>query len=364
MNRFSCLIIIFIFTLLPAIAIAGDLDSPGGPATAVGHMLTLKELNDYLTTGAAPGATAIFQEPGSGPTAGTMHSLQAIYDAIKALFDQITVTAADVHQGKKYFSTSPWGIQTGTMPEGTNVTGLDGQLTFSLPDGYYSGKTATARDANLQPGSIKPGKTIFGITGSCDRVALTGQSECWDAAGTIISCTGTGQNGEYQLGCVPVVSPSGTTNFGNYKRTSLLGWTSAAGTGFVDNGDGTVTDILTGLIWLENANCFGTQTWTDALSDANTLANGACGLSDGSSAGDWRLPNSNELRSLFDPAQSATQYLLTGHPFDNVQSAVYWSSTTLGLSNATAASVDLSTGSQSIPAKTDSNYVWPVRGGN
>ena len=28
---------------------------------------------------------------------------------------------------------------------------------------------------------------------------------------------------------------------------------------FTDNGDGTVTDNLTGLIWLKNANCFGTR---------------------------------------------------------------------------------------------------------
>ena len=36
---------------------------------------------------------------------------------------------------------------------------------------------------------------------------------------------------------------------------------------FTDNGDGTVTDNLTGLIWLKNANCFGTRTWATALSD-------------------------------------------------------------------------------------------------
>ena len=29
---------------------------------------------------------------------------------------------------------------------------------------------------------------------------------------------------------------------------------------FTDNGSGTVTDNLTGLIWLKDANCFGSQT--------------------------------------------------------------------------------------------------------
>src|SRR5207244_12730698 len=67
---------------------------------------------------------------------------------------------------------------------------------------------------------------------------------------------------------------------------------------FTDNGDGTVKDNLTGLIWLKNANCFGFQTWTDALNASNTLASGACGLTDGSMAADWRLPNVMGLARL------------------------------------------------------------------
>ena len=67
---------------------------------------------------------------------------------------------------------------------------------------------------------------------------------------------------------------------------------------FSDNGNGTVTDNITGLIWLKNANCFGSRTWNHALADANGLNSGDCGLTDGSSAGDWRLPNYNELFSF------------------------------------------------------------------
>ena len=96
---------------------------------------------------------------------------------------------------------------------------------------------------------------------------------------------------------------------------------------FTDNGDGTVTDNLTGLIWLKNANCFGQISWDQALSNCNGLASGSCGLTDGSSAGDWRLPNRRELFSLvdderYDPA------LPSGHPFINVRYSIYWSSTT------------------------------------
>ena len=69
---------------------------------------------------------------------------------------------------------------------------------------------------------------------------------------------------------------------------------------FKDKGNGTVTDNLTKLIWLKNANAFGLRTWEQALSDANTLASGSAGLTDGSKAGDWRLPNVKELQSLID----------------------------------------------------------------
>ena len=43
---------------------------------------------------------------------------------------------------------------------------------------------------------------------------------------------------------------------------------------FTDNGNGTVTDNLTGLIWLKNADCFGQRSWSDALSDCNSLGAG------------------------------------------------------------------------------------------
>jgi hypothetical protein len=64
-------------------------------------------------------------------------------------------------------------------------------------------------------------------------VPKTGQTTCWDEHGEPINCEGTGQDGELQKG-VPWPDPR-----------------------FTDNADGTVTDNLTGLIWLRNADCFG-----------------------------------------------------------------------------------------------------------
>ncbi len=132
---------------------------------------------------------------------------------------------------------------------------------------------------------------------------------------------------------------------------------------FTDNGDGTVTDNMTSLIWLQDANFVGgTRDWTTALTDANTLANGSGGLNDGSSAGDWRLPNVRELSSLTDFSQS-NPALPSGHPFVNVQSAGYWSSTTYALNTSNAWGVNMNDGDVENINKAFTVYVWPVRGG-
>jgi len=176
----------------------------------------------------------------------------------------------------------------------------------------------------------------------------TGQATCYDSAGNVVSCAGTGQDGDWQAG-VPWPSPR-----------------------FTDNGDGTVTDNLTGLIWLKNANCFGSDTWQGALNAANNLADGQCGLSDGSQAGDWRLPNVNELESLVhagykeeDCGGSACSTLaawLNTQGFTNVQSAYYWSSTTYASNTDDAWIVSMSNNIMYNFGKSGGNhYVWSVR---
>lgn len=139
---------------------------------------------------------------------------------------------------------------------------------------------------------------------------------------------------------------------------------------FVDNSNGTVTDLLTGLIWLKNAHCFNaTKNWTDALSTANGLATGACGLTDGSQASDWRLPNRRELFSLVNfGEQNSALWLATTSPLFNVQAVNYWTSNTASATNTAtnlADYVNMKSGSANWEGKTDANsdFVWPVRGG-
>ncbi len=142
---------------------------------------------------------------------------------------------------------------------------------------------------------------------------------------------------------------------------------------FTDNGDGTVLDNLTGLIWLKDADCFGEQSWNESLTDANMLADGACGLSDGSQAGDWRMSNVLELNSLIhhnhrNPALPNTVgdgQWSAGDPFMNVQSngEFYWASTTFAADTTQAWFLHLLDGIRSSTPKINNLHLWPVKGG-
>jgi hypothetical protein len=152
--------------------------------------------------------------------------------------------------------------------------------------------------------------------------------------------------------------PSGPRDDGELQKG--VSWPSPR---FTDNDDGTVTDNLTGLIWLRDANRFSTRLWFDALNACNSLAADGVDLRDGSTPGDWRLPNRKEMLSLVDlgnhhPALPSDHSAV----FVNVQSSYYWTATTYASSLGDAWSVDLGPGSSTYGNKyTYSDYVWPVR---
>ncbi len=103
---------------------------------------------------------------------------------------------------------------------------------------------------------------------------------------------------------------------------------------YCDLGDGTVRDNFTGLVWLRNARCFGLRRWQGALNLTAALGDGQCGLTDGSSPGEWRLPTQMELEGLLDlrfsnpsvsNAQGDAQWS-QGDAFVGIESRFYWSS--------------------------------------
>jgi len=136
--------------------------------------------------------------------------------------------------------------------------------------------------------------------------------------------------------------------------------------------NGTVTDRLTGLVWLQDAGCLGNQILVDGIATVNSLAADnslRCSLTDGSQVGDWRMPNIRELLSIIDFSQSYPAITLPdNHPFQNVTvyeesgfPASYWSSTSIDGDGGGGYTVSLSVGWVNRFVGSVSMGVWAVR---
>jgi hypothetical protein len=172
-------------------------------------------------------------------------------------------------------------------------------------------------------------------------VARTGQIWCHDETGAFVGCIGTGQDGETWAGVIPT-RPR-----------------------FTDNRDGTVTDNLTKLIWLQAGDCLEADTWVIALAIAINVRDGWCGLTDRSVEGDWRLPNVRELLSLIDYGSPSFWALPIGAPFAAGR-GVAWSSTTYSPDPEWVWVVSAHNGDADAVRKSNPPSfvlgVWPVRG--
>lgn len=123
---------------------------------------------------------------------------------------------------------------------------------------------------------------------------------------------------------------------------------------FLDNKDGTVTDIVNGLLWskcsfgqtYQDGNCVGTPTnissWQAALkiADENSTQFNVDG---------WRLPNIKELGILVE--RMCVKPAINLYAFPSTPSAAYWSNTPdahnlTSLSNVEGLIVDFSDGSE------------------
>ncbi|PTN35132.1 DUF1566 domain-containing protein [Desulfonatronum sp. SC1] len=149
-----------------------------------------------------------------------------------------------------------------------------------------------------------------------------------------------------------------------YVRAVRAGQSESFGDSIIhDNGDGTVTDTTTGLMWQKcsfgqtwtGGQCTGSatpRTWQQAMEAAESLT--------WANQDDWRLPNRNELQSLvdyslFSPSIAPVFADYTEH---------YWSSTTNAHFPDYAWLVYFFSGDVSVSGKPASHYVRAVRAGH
>lgn len=130
---------------------------------------------------------------------------------------------------------------------------------------------------------------------------------------------------------------------------------------FVDNGNGTITDNATGLMWrkwsmgMNQSNGSGsasTYTWDQAV---DLIGDSHAGFSD------WRLPNILELASILrSEATGGAPYTYTT-PFPSTVSGYYWTSTTYPSITTNVMAVGFVNGDISRSNKANTYYVRLVR---
>jgi len=129
---------------------------------------------------------------------------------------------------------------------------------------------------------------------------------------------------------------------------------SATWAGFTDNGNGTVSDSTSGLVW-QQTTAPGQYLWGQALAYCEGLNLG--------DATDWRLPDRNELQSLVDYSRSLPSIDTTFFPYTNTTSP-YYSSTTAADDSSRVWCVSFYDGNVDALLKSESGYkVRCVRGG-
>jgi len=331
-----------------------------------------------------------------------------------ALDDANGAMPADVPSGKTFWGLkdSAWGPQTGTMPNVGAQSITPGVAAQTISQGYHDGTGSVAGDADLSAGNIVFGIQIFGVTGTAP-LASGNATAANVLTGKTFSNTGGADTGTMpNIGAVTITpgaaaqaisvgyhngsgSVAGDANLaaGNIRQgVSIFGVSGgvyggcncASGTlhggRWCDNGNGTVTDLLGDttnrnvgrcLVWMKNANCSanlatinktGYLTWEHAQVWSSAVVSGVCGLTDGSSAYEWRLPTRAELDGLTNGTAPVSYD--SPAPFSGVQTD-YWSATTYTYAGTTSVAwfVGLNGGGVGANGKASSYYVWPVRGG-
>lgn len=134
----------------------------------------------------------------------------------------------------------------------------------------------------------------------------------------------------------------------------------AAATRFIDNGDGTVTDTKSGLIWVKNPHTDLSDKFKERFNWRDAIQ--ACKDLDFAGHKDWRLPTVEELRELVDYTRAAgDDPAIDTTFFPDTKTSWYWTITEVAWDAGSAWYVNFGYGNVGTDSKGYGNYVRPVR---
>jgi uncharacterized repeat protein (TIGR01451 family) len=187
------------------------------------------------------------------------------------------------------YSVSP------ALPNGISLNTSTGAITGTYTQDTGSSVTAYVPGGLLQPPGSKGTYTVTATNSGGNTSAnitltffgklpyKTGQTQCYDASGNVISCAGTGQDGEYQSG-LPAAVYSAPNNHTTYTN------------------DYTTIDTTSGLVWqtcptgLSGADCsIGTLVSQNTVSGTCENLNNVNNNNGYAGRTDWRRATPNEL---------------------------------------------------------------------
>jgi hypothetical protein len=296
------LLILSLIGVVVRVAMAGSLTPPGTPAN------TMYTLTDIFNL--ASGVTGTL---GSGIIPTTPVSASPTFQTITSAYTALSTQLSNLSAAKIASGTTAFGI-TGTLLGDTNAANV---LTSALYPGTYNPPVIGNIKSSTSFGSGQTG--IFAIGSSGTGFPTTNETVCYDLADDItpISCSGAGTGEDAELA-------------------------KGIARSYTDNGNGTITDNATGLIWQKcsdgqsSSDCSGgsaaTVTWANALTYCNSNTAGLPGSG-------WYLPNVYQILSLVDFGGSSSPYINTTY-FPNTGTAVgYWTSVTTQAAKANASAM-------------------------
>ena len=227
--------------------------------------------------------------------------------------------------GDQWGPTNACGTHQTCAPQGRIARCVceSDSICSALASGCVSASTIASCAQDSQ-GCFYPSGMSMCATGTC--TVAGGSASCCACTASGPACTAGGTSQTCAMGLVcGRTAPTVCTDM-NWAQwpmpngpTDVSSGASNAGS-YSDNGDGTVTDKVTGLMW-EKGSSGPYESWSQARAHCPTLTLGGYK--------DWRLPTRIELLSLVDygVAGSATTPMINTKYFPTTRSDYHWTST-------------------------------------